>query len=204
MKYAAASDGADAFARFVFVDPKGEPREVYEREAEWLATPFDPTDGDRPYIKTSYESLTPDGSSMHGFLERRLLPRKLHDRILRRDAARRPQPQRLRRMWILGPALGIALASLLAGYLALITTSFVAWQFMRPGYRGLGIVLFVAAMFFVTPFYFVVGPLNVVLTADRFRFLQLFCTTAAWLGFTAGAVWVLWLHGDPSRILLYR
>ena len=198
MKYSAARDAAEAFARFVFVGEKGEPREVYEREAEWLATPFDPTDGDRPYIKTSYESLTPGGTSMHGFLERRLLPRKLHKRILRRDAARR--------QWVLPgartivPAVSLALPSLLVGYLAFVTSAFVSFQFMRPGHRGLGVALFVVAIFFITGYYILVGPFA-LFASHRLRYLQFTCATAAWLGFVAGAVWILWLHGIPSNIL---
>ena len=39
---------------------------------------------------------------------------------------------------------------------------------------------------------------------DSLRFLRFFAATAAWLGVLAGAIWVLWLHGDPSRILLLR
>jgi hypothetical protein len=204
MKYRAARDPADALERFVFVDGKGEARELYERECEYLATEFDPTDGDRPYIKERYESRTPDGHSMHGFLERRYLPRKA-------KVEPRPDPARFMR-----PRLGSSVRALFAvsvlpllvtalvGSLAFIGGAFLASPFMRPGHRGLGIVLFVAAVFFSLPFYLILGPINVLLTADVFRFLRFFAITAGWLGALAGAAWVLWLHGDPSRILLFR
>ena len=100
--------------------------------------------------------------------------------------------------------MGTIFVAILVGYLALIAGSVVALQFMRPGYRGLGIVLFFVAAFLGTLFYILAGPINVLLTADAWRILRFVAATAAWLGALGGAIWVLWLHGDPSRILLWR
>ena len=112
----------------------------------------------------------------------------------------RPAPSRR----VVARALGAIAAATFAGYVAFLAGALVALQFMRPGYRGLGIVLFVAAAFACTLVYILVGPINVLLTADSLRFLRFFAATAAWLGVLAGSIWVLWLHVDPSRILLFR
>ena len=203
MKYQVASDPADALDRFVWVNDDGSLRELSKDECAYLATPFEGPDGGRPYVKESYRSLTPDGR-MRGFLELRRLPRKLHHHVRRGGGAPPPRPRPLLSRRVVGHTLGAIFAATLAGYLAFITGAFLALPFMRPGHRGLGIVLFVVAVFFSLPFYLLVGPINVLGTVDSLRFIRFFATTAAWLGAIAGATWVLWLHGDPSRLPLYR
>ena len=74
--YREATSAADARSRFVWVDNKGAVRELTETECEYLATPFRPFDGGRPYVKPDYNSRTPD-NRLQGFLERRHVPRKL-------------------------------------------------------------------------------------------------------------------------------
>ncbi len=69
----AARDAADARTRFVYVEDDGSAREITADEAEYLATRFDAEDGNRPYIKHGYDSLTPD-RRLRGYLERRKLP----------------------------------------------------------------------------------------------------------------------------------
>ena len=202
MPLQAARDPDDARERFVWVDDDGGARELTPDECRYLATPFDGFDGARPYIKERYRSLTPD-RRMRGFLERHHLPRELRHRVRRGGVAPPARPSGLpgRRV---GHALGTVAAAAFAGYLAFLTSAFVALQFMAPGYRGLGIVLFVVAAFACTLVYLLVGPINVLLTTDSLRFLRFVAATAAWLGALAGATWVLWLHGDPSRILIVR
>lgn len=92
----------------------------------------------------------------------------------------------------------------LVGYLAVLIGSVVALQFMRPGYRGVGMALLVAAAFASLPYYLIFGPIPLLLTADAWRLLRFLCVTALYIGVLGGAAWVLWLHGDPSRILLFR
>ena len=59
--------------RYIYVNPDGSARELAEDEKEYLNTRFEGSDGNRPYIKFRYESLTPDGR-MIGYLLRRQLP----------------------------------------------------------------------------------------------------------------------------------
>jgi HAMP domain-containing protein len=60
--------------RYVYVENDGAARELDADEQEYLNTSFHPADGARPYIKISYESLTPDGR-LSGYLRRRQLPK---------------------------------------------------------------------------------------------------------------------------------
>lgn len=204
MKVSAARDAADAFARFVFVVREGEAREVYEGECEWLATPFDPTDGDRPYIKTSYDSRTPGGHSIHGFLERRHLPRGVKVEP-RPDPDRFTRPRRFARLRvILGETVVPLLAFAVTGYLAVIVGAFLGTTFLRPDMRGLAAVAFIVALFFASMLYLVIGIIPVLISTSPWRFVRFVMVTAGLLGAFAGAGWVIWLHGDPSRILLYR
>lgn len=203
MPYQEARDPADAYERFVWVNDDGGTRELSPEECKYLATPFDGFDSGRPYVKEEYQSLTPDGR-MRGFLELRRLPRELHHRVRRGGFAPPPRPRALLSTRVVVHALGAIIAAALAGYAAFIAGAAVALQFMRPGYRGLGIVLFVVAAFACTLVYILVGPVNLLLAADELRFLRFLAVTAAWLGALAGAIWVLWLHGDPSRILLFH
>ena len=62
--------------QFIYVRDEGGARELNESEKEYLSTNFHPADGGRPYIKTHYEALTPDGK-MGGYLRRRQLPKRI-------------------------------------------------------------------------------------------------------------------------------
>ena len=203
MPFQEARDPEDARERFVWVDDDGSVRELSVEECAFLATPFEGFDGGRPYVKQRYRSLTPD-KRMRGFLELRQLPRELRHHVRRGGSAPPVAPQSFPARRMVGTALGAVLIACVVAYLAVLVGAFVALPFMRPGFRGLGIVLFVVAAFVGIPLYLIAGPLNVLLTADSLRFLRFLCVTALYLGVLAGAAWVLWLHGDPARILLYR
>ena len=59
---------------FVYVNQDGSIRRLAPDERAYLAEQFSPGDGDRPYIKSSYDAL--DGwGSRSGFMLRRLVPR---------------------------------------------------------------------------------------------------------------------------------
>lgn len=62
--------------RFVVVEDDGSARELTADEIEYLNTEFQGADGARPYIKSSYRQLTPDGK-IGGFLAREKLPRNV-------------------------------------------------------------------------------------------------------------------------------
>jgi hypothetical protein len=69
---------AKTYARkFVYVEDDGSARVLAPDEEEYLNTEFHPNDGARPYIKSSYEALTPDGL-IGGFLQKSKLPRNTH------------------------------------------------------------------------------------------------------------------------------
>jgi hypothetical protein len=74
-RYREATSAEDARARFVVVEDDGSVRELSEAECEFLARPFEPSDGGRPYVKSRYGSRTPD-NRLGGFLERNDLPRR--------------------------------------------------------------------------------------------------------------------------------
>jgi hypothetical protein len=59
--------------RFVLVSDDGSARELTEREKMHLNGEYQPGDGNRPYIKSNYRALTPDGH-MFGYLRRKKLP----------------------------------------------------------------------------------------------------------------------------------
>ena len=61
---------ADAF---VWVEDDGRVVELDAANRNYLNTDFHPGDGGRPYIKSSYESRTPDGK-IGGFLKRSKIP----------------------------------------------------------------------------------------------------------------------------------
>lgn len=61
---------------FVHVELDGSVRELDEDEKKYLQEEFHPNDGARPYIKTSYEQLTPD-NKMWGFIKRKRVPRRI-------------------------------------------------------------------------------------------------------------------------------
>ncbi len=61
---------------YVYVEIDGTVRELDNDEIEYLGTDFDPSDGARPYIKSSYEQLTPDKKIL-GFLHRSEVPKEI-------------------------------------------------------------------------------------------------------------------------------
>ena len=69
------ADGTYA-TRYVYVEDNGRVRSLTANELAYLNETFHPADGGRPYIKSTYETLTPDGK-MSGFLLRRKLPNGL-------------------------------------------------------------------------------------------------------------------------------
>ncbi len=58
---------------FVYVNVDGSARELHPSERKYLETPFDPFDGNRPYIKDGYPSKNGWGE-ITGFLKRSELP----------------------------------------------------------------------------------------------------------------------------------
>jgi hypothetical protein len=58
---------------FVWVADDGTAHELNEEQKAYVNTEFHGSDGARPYIKASYESLTPDGR-IGGYLYRAQLP----------------------------------------------------------------------------------------------------------------------------------
>ena len=61
---------------YVYVEQNGIVRELDKGEIEYLSEKFDPNDGARPYIKTSYKDLTPDGKIV-GFIYRNRVPKNI-------------------------------------------------------------------------------------------------------------------------------
>ncbi len=61
---------------YVYIEEDGTVRELDEEEREYLSTEFHGADGDRPYIKSRYNQLTPD-KKISGYLPRRRLPRRI-------------------------------------------------------------------------------------------------------------------------------
>ncbi len=61
---------------FVYVENDGVVRELDEAEQVYLSEKFYPTDGNRPYIKTRYKQLTPDGK-ISGFIRRVRVPKRI-------------------------------------------------------------------------------------------------------------------------------
>lgn len=61
---------------FVYVENDGVVRELDEEERAYLSENFYPTDGNRPYIKTRYRQLTPDGK-ISGFIRRVRVPKRI-------------------------------------------------------------------------------------------------------------------------------
>lgn len=61
---------------FIYVEEDGSARELDDDEKVYLKTEFYGGDGNRPYIKLRYESLTPDGKIL-GYLPRRQLPKNI-------------------------------------------------------------------------------------------------------------------------------
>jgi hypothetical protein len=61
---------------FVYVENNGNVRELDNGEMEYLKEKFHPNDGGRPYIKTNYKQLTPDGK-ISGFIYRIKVPKNI-------------------------------------------------------------------------------------------------------------------------------
>lgn len=61
---------------YVYVEIDGTVRELDKGEIEYLETKFEPSDGARPYIKSSYNQLTPDKKIL-GFLHRDKVPENI-------------------------------------------------------------------------------------------------------------------------------
>ena len=61
---------------YVYVEQNGKVRELDKEEIEYLSEKFHPNDGGRPYIKTKYEDLTPDGK-IWGFISRNRVPKNI-------------------------------------------------------------------------------------------------------------------------------
>ncbi|CAM4390561.1 hypothetical protein [Zobellia nedashkovskayae] len=61
---------------YVYVEIDGTVRELDKGEIEYLETKFEPSDGARPYIKSSYNQLTPSNKIM-GFLHRDKVPENI-------------------------------------------------------------------------------------------------------------------------------
>lgn len=61
---------------YVYVENDGIVRELDNQEIEYLQTEFEPTDGARPYIKSSYNQLTPD-NKISGYIERNKVPKDI-------------------------------------------------------------------------------------------------------------------------------
>jgi hypothetical protein len=61
---------------YIYVKDDGSARELNDDEIDYLSAEFDGGDGGRPYIKSNYGTLTPDGK-MRGYLRRRQLPKSI-------------------------------------------------------------------------------------------------------------------------------
>ena len=62
---------------YVYIQEDGSSRELDSEERAYLEEAFHPNDGGRPYVKTRYSQLTPDGK-MEGFLKRSKLIKRKH------------------------------------------------------------------------------------------------------------------------------
>jgi hypothetical protein len=59
---------------YVYIENDGTVRELDNEEIEYLQIKFKPSDGARPYIKRSYDQLTPGSKKILGFLHRSKVP----------------------------------------------------------------------------------------------------------------------------------
>jgi len=74
-KFGSRRPGEPGF-KYVHVNHDGSARELSPGEIDYLSQEFQGGDGDRPYIKFSYESRNGWGS-FSGFIERRRVPRRI-------------------------------------------------------------------------------------------------------------------------------
>jgi len=58
---------------YVYVDDKGNVRELRADERVYLETPFNPMDGNRPYVKSSYDEKN-GWENVNGFCPRAAIP----------------------------------------------------------------------------------------------------------------------------------
>ena len=72
----AEKDAGTYANHFMWVDADGRVNELTSDECDYLNTNFHPTDGNRPYIKNSYWTRTPD-RKLHGFLLRKRVPKDM-------------------------------------------------------------------------------------------------------------------------------
>ena len=61
---------------YVYIEDNGRVRELSLDEREYLTADYEFGDGNRPYIKSYWEYLTPDGK-MRGFIRRRQVPKSI-------------------------------------------------------------------------------------------------------------------------------
>jgi hypothetical protein len=64
--------GAEPYA-YIYVNSDGSARELHPDEKQYLETPFHPSDGGRPYVKSSYTQKNGWGE-ITGFMRRSKLP----------------------------------------------------------------------------------------------------------------------------------
>ena len=62
---------------YVYVKEGGTVRELYDDEIEYLKEEFVMGDGNRPYIKSRYKSVTPVDNDISGFILRNRVPKKV-------------------------------------------------------------------------------------------------------------------------------
>jgi len=62
---------------YVYVKEDGTVRELYDNEIEYLEEEFHPNDGNRPYIKSRYKSVTPFDNNISGYIPRKRVPKKI-------------------------------------------------------------------------------------------------------------------------------
>lgn len=65
---------------FVFVEEDGSVRELYDDEKTYLNTKFLPSDGARPYIKSSYDETVIENRKIAGYIRRIRVPKEIHIR----------------------------------------------------------------------------------------------------------------------------
>jgi hypothetical protein len=198
MSYQEARDPDDARARFVYIEDDGSARELTPHECAYLAMPFDPPDGDRPYIKAHYRSLTPD-RRMRGFLERKHLPRRL--RVTPRTdylalALRGEKIHRIRSILAVLPALALGCA---LGYGAWVTAAASAVAFLDAHSRGLAIFLFIVGTLAGAMLYFVFGVMYAISFTGFRGLLWFLAATGICLGLFGGTISVLLTHGQPTH-----
>lgn len=61
---------------YVLVKDDGSVWELDEEDQKYLTEEFHPNDGARPFIKSRYKQLTPDGK-IGGYISRRRVPRRI-------------------------------------------------------------------------------------------------------------------------------